>query len=392
MRAMRQAAVLGILLATSQPLRVGATPGGAPDLYVHPTLGSDSAPGTSSEPVRSPAAAVRLLPEVLMSSVTIHVAEGAYTATGIDDMPRGTLVLHRRMRPGVEVAFVGRDGSFRRPAAVGAVVFNWQGEPLVRMSEGRWRFERLQIGDGSARQRSGIEARDTGIARLKDIRIRTRSFSGAGIHAARGGRVELLGSIELNEHLHDTALDESFSGILATHYGSVAFRDDEGRLSVGNGQLSAAYYGIIELGCASAEITSWGEQSNVIAVNNSGRVDLHGTTTTLRAQREGNAVIGLEDDGHVLAEGARVIIRAPDLNGAVVLQKASTFFGGPIEIHGKPCRVSAMSGSVLLGSVKGDLEWASADTGAHVFLECQGSVREVREDCCGRVVVKTLGP
>ena len=64
-----------------------------------------------------------------------------------------------------------------------------------------------------------------------------------------------------------------------------------------NGSLSAGEYGLIGLGCETARITSWGRQSNCLAVNDSGRVDLHGTETTLCAKVAENTPIGPEHDG-----------------------------------------------------------------------------------------------
>ena len=68
--------------------------------------------------------------------------------------------------------------------------------------------------------------------------------------------MKLRGAIEINEHMHDATEEETFSGILATDHGVVAFdRKDSASLDIGNGTLSARYYGQIRLGCASARIT-----------------------------------------------------------------------------------------------------------------------------------------
>lgn len=157
---------------------------------------------------------------------------------------------------------------------------------------------------------------------LKDVTFRTRSNSDAGIYAHRGGKVTLLVRIRLNEHLHDEAPDESFCGIIATDHGSVRFGERAGAvLEIGNGSLSASYWGAIRLGCERATITSWGRQSNNLAVNNSGRIDLHDTETTLRAKVPENTPIGPEHDGHILAEGAHIIIDGTN-DCAISLQKA----------------------------------------------------------------------
>jgi hypothetical protein len=208
--------------------------------------------------------------------------------------------------------------------------------------------------------------------------VRTRSFSGPALHARRGGRIELAGAIDINEDLHDDrGEEESFAGIIAEDHGSVTFIEREGAsLSMGNGSLSASYYGTIELGCKWARITSWGRQSNNVAVNNSGRVDFHGTEATLVAQQPENTPIGLEHDGHVLAEGAHIVIEAKDGQNAIVLQKASTLFCNDVEIRGQPrYALVAYSGSVFVGGFVGDLGRVAATTGATVHVaKCTGEL------------------
>ena len=63
----------------------------------------------------------------------------------------------------------------------------------------------------------------------------------------------------------------------------------------------------------------------VVSIGNGGRIDLRNTVTTLRATDPKNTPIGLEDDGHVLAEDAHVVIEGPN-DAAIALQKASAFF------------------------------------------------------------------
>jgi hypothetical protein len=216
------------------------------------------------------------------------------------------------------------------------------------------------------------------VVQLRGVRIRTASQSAAGLHATRGGLAELYGEIGLNEDLHDdVGTGESFCGIVADYAGVVRFRQREkASLAVGNGSLSASYYGVIELGCAEARLTSWHEQANVIAVNNSGRVDLHSTRTTLAARNPRNTPIGLEDDGHVLAEGAAVTIRGFDNGNAIVLQKASALFCNDVTLEGAfRTPLSVMSGSTLLVGVVGDLGGGEVMTGGRIILEkCTGKL------------------
>jgi hypothetical protein len=146
-------------------------------------------------------------------------------------------------------------------------------------------------------------------------------------------------------------------------------------LEIGNGSLSASYYGVIRLGCKTARITSWSEQGNCLAINNSGRIDLHNSSIRLCARQKGNTPIGLEHDGHVLAEGAQVIIDGTN-NNAIVLQKASTLTCNDIQIRGT-CRntVEAMSGSMFVGRFLTDVSGVSASTGATINLEAvQGQI------------------
>src|SRR6185295_12432204 len=112
----------------------------------------------------------------------------------------------------------------------------------------------------------------------------------------------------------------------------------------------------------------------VIAVNNSGRIDFHSTKATLAARNPRNTPIGLEDDGHVLAEGAPITIKGYDNGNAIVCQKASTFFCNDVTLEGKfHTPLSAMSGSTLLIGVSGDLDGGEVLTGARIILEkCTG--------------------
>jgi hypothetical protein len=205
---------------------------------------------------------------------------------------------------------------------------------------------------------------------LKNVTFRTRSQSDAAIFAERGGLVLLRGAIRINDDMHQKAPDESFAGIIATDHGTVRFDGSEdASLDMGNGSLSASYYGCIGLGCKTARITSWGEQSNTLAINNGGRIDLRNTTTTLVAKKKRNTPIGLEHDGHILAEGARIIIDGEN-EMAIALQKASTLTCNDIELHGKFDKsLWASSGSMFVGRFRTDVNNIEADTSAQINVE-----------------------
>ena len=335
-------------------------------LYVDPARGSDESSGDQSHPLRSISAAVAKLPELLTQGASIQLRPGTYLSTGGKDMPADSLELMRRMRPGVVVRIVGE-----RSAQGELPVLAWEGgAAMAQVLEGEWWIENLQVGSGSLRQRRGVAVQGPAHLTLKNVTFRTRSLSDAAIYAHRGGKVSLRGAIKINEHLHAEARAETFAGILALDHGLVQFAEREGAsLDIGNGSLSASYYGVIELGCESARITSWGEQSNPLAVNDSGRIDLHSTATRLCAKQPRNTPIGLEDDGHILAEGAHIIIEGTN-HTAVVLQKASALACNDLELRGEFREaLSAMSGSMFVGRLLGKVMAVSATTGATVHLE-----------------------
>ncbi len=281
-------------------------------------------------------------------------------------MPSNTLELMRRMGPGVVVQILGTQDAKTPPA-----VLAWEGgRSMVDVTEGHWRLEDVQIGSGSIRQRRGVQVAGPGHLELKNVTFRTRSHSDAGIYAHRGGQVSLSGAIRMNEHLHETGGEETFCGIIADDHGLVRFEQREGAsLDIGNGSLATSYYGCIRLGCETARITSWGDQSNTLAINNSGRIDLHNTQVVLRARKRQNTPIGLEHDGHILGEGARVTIEGAN-DTAIALQKASTFTCNDIELKGEFGRcVWAASGSMFVGRFLTDLGGIEATTGAGIHVE-----------------------
>lgn len=366
---------------------VGALPGRAEaqiervreKLYVDPEHGHDEYPGSQGRPVRSISGAIAKLPDPLTQSVTIELAAGRYAAPGGRGMPDDALELMIRMRPGVTVGIIGQiDARGQRP------VLAWGGgRALVDVREGDWRLENVQIGTFSKRQRRGVMVAGPAHVTLENVTFRLRSLSDAGIYAHRGGAVSLRGAIKLNEHLHEQADQETFCGIIAADHGLVGFREREGAsLSIGNGSLSASYYGCIRLGCEHARITSWTEQSNNLAINNGGRIDLHNTTVTLCARQRRNTPIGLEHDGHILGEDAHVIIDS-DNSMAIALQKASTFTCNDIELRGNfDYCMWASSGSMFVGRFLTDVGRIEATTGANINIE------EIDGELFGPVIAK----
>jgi hypothetical protein len=353
-------------------------------IHVDGARGNDRNPGTRERPLKSISAAVALLPELLNRSVTIEVDGGSYSGTGGQDMADNCLELMRRMRPQVEVRIVGRPNrQGQRPTLA------WEGGPaMVDVREGNWWLENVQVGSGSKRQRRGVMVAGPAHITLNNVTFRTRSHSDAGIYAHRGGKVSLRGVIRLNEHLHDRADDETFAGIIATDHGLVRFQEREGAsLDIGNGSLSASYYGCIRLGCETARITSWGEQSNNLAINNGGRIDLHNTTTRLCAKQRRNTPIGLEHDGHILAEDAHIIIEGEN-EDAIALQKASTLTCNDIELRGLfRTTIWASSGSMFVGRFLTDVTRVHATTGASINIEAVAGqiIGPVSAEHCGVV-------
>ena len=358
-------------------------------LYVDAARGRDSASGAEIAPVKTIGAAIGRLGEKIDRNVTIHLAAGRYMTTGGKGRDAERLELSHAMGEGVRVTIQG----VSEPR--GRVILDWPSRSsrfMMVVTRGHWALENLQLGTRKPTQRHGISVQGPALLDVRNVRIRTRSLSGPGLHAHHGGRIHLYGTIELNEDLHGNRGEaESFCSIQAEFSGVVRFRQREGAsLSMGNGNLDVRTYGIVDLGCEWARITSWGEQSNTIAINDSGRVGLRNTTTTLCAQNPRNTPIGLEHDGHLMAEGARIIILGRANHGAIILQKASSFFCNDVEIQGEPRQaLLAMSGSVLLAGIVGDLGPVRATTGSQIIVEkCTGSIMgEISADKMGQVLL-----
>lgn len=375
----RRALAARILLVL---LVAACCPGATVDLYVDPERGSDQASGSQAAPVQTLGAAIRRIPLQTNKEHVIHLAGGVHPQSGAGN---GSLELNRQMHEGASVRITSDNGR---------ATLDWQspGRPMIDVVAGDWSLENVQIGNRRSDQRAGVRVAGPARLKLRDVRIRTASQSGAGLHATRGAMVELSGTIELNEDLHeDAGAGESFARIEADYGGVVRFTSHDGSsLSIGNGSLCASYYGVIELGCAGARITSWHDQANTIAVNNSGRVDFHGTPSVLAARNPRNTPIGLEHDGHVLAEGAPITIVGHGNGHAIVLQKASTLFCNDVRLEGDfRTPLSSMSGSTLLVGIDGDLGGGEVRTGATIILErCSGRLTrpiDVRSE--GRLVL-----
>ena len=354
-----------LLVAAAAPR--AATAADLPDvLHVDGKRGSDKASGTHRKPLRSLSAAIARIPDPLLESLTIELAPVDYDETGGRDMPDHCLHLMRRMAPGVVVTIRSASDSERAR-------WSWEGSrQLVVATEGAWHLQGIEVGSFTVRQRRGVEVVGPADVTLEDVRFRLRSQSGEAIFARDGGRVSLRGAIELNEHLHETADDETFTGILAVDHGVVEFDRREGAtLDIGNGTLSVRYYGQIRLGCESARITCH-TTSNNLAINSGGRIDLRATPVVLRATDPRNTPIGLEHDGHLLAEDAHVRIVGEN-HSAIALQKSSTFTCNDIDLVGTfGHALWASSGSMFTGRFLGDVTRLKASTGAQVLVEKVG--------------------
>lgn len=352
------------LLDDGQAATIRADRDDVPDtLFVDPSARATKQDGSERRPYRTLSEAIARLPDLLDRSVTIRLGPGQHATTGEEGMPEHTLHLMRRMAPDVRVTIEGpEDGP--------APVLAWgDGGTMLRVKEGSWRLRRVQIGTFRRTQRRGIEVTGPADVVLDSVTFRLRSLSDGAILATGGGRVGLRGAIDVNGHLHDEAEEETYSGILAYRHGIVEFEKREGAsLDMGNGSLSVRHYGIIRLGCASARITCW-TRSNNLTINNGGRIDVLNTPVTLVAKDRKNTPIGLEHDGHILAEDAKITIRGKN-DSAIALQKASTFTCNDIELGGEfRYAVWASSGSMFVGRFLTDVNRLRAKTGAQIHVE-----------------------
>ncbi len=377
------------------------TPGFAKNIHVDARRGNDQNPGTRQAPLRTIHEAVSRLPDKLDGPVgtMIYVYPGRYQQVDIEDRQHAVLELNRSMSVNqmVLIRGVGLDGHV--PAKLGEVIFDWQPESkpglsgfFIDVRNGNWRLENIQVGTRREGNRLGINVTGPGQVHLENISVRTSSKQGAGLMAQHNGQMYLYGFIGLNEDVKTGEnRDKTFASIRAEYGGLIKCRPKKGSsLVLGNGNLTVTYYGMIELGCETASISSWHYQANPIAANNSGRVDLHNTTTTLTAHNSRNTPIGLEHDGHVLAEGAHIIIEGKNNNNAIVLQKSSTLFCNDVEIRGNVKQdLMAYSDSTLLVGILGDLDGVRATTGATVIVEkCTGAIGgALRADSLGKVVL-----
>jgi hypothetical protein len=338
------------------------------ELYVDPINGNDKASGVLCAPVLTLQGALDKLPAQVNDDCTVYLVGGVYPQSGgqID-----LLELNRPMRENVIVRIVSQGAP---------VTLNWPapGKPMITVTQGHWSLENVQVGSRQKDQPEGIRVTGPAVLDLHTVRVHTGGKRSPGLRATRGGMINLYGTIELNEDLHeDCGTGDTFCRIEADYSGVVRFQERENAsLSIGNGSLCSGCYGVIELGCSTARITSWHYQANVIAVNNSGRVDFHSTKALLTARNPRNTPIGLEDDGHVLAEGAPITIQGCDNSNAIVLQKASAFFCNDVTLLGTfKSALLSMSGSTMLVGIIGDLNGGDVTTGARIILEkCTGNL------------------
>lgn len=224
------------------------------ETYVDPIRGSDTNPGSKTAPLQTVSAAIEKVPELVTAAITIHLAPGVYTTTGGKGMPTSVLILDRKMRRegdwriDISVHIVGEGKNFEGAAEPGEVVMDWGTGLQIQVENGVWNLQNIQIGNRSYKgsQQGIIASGSSALVHLRDVRIRTASQSGCGIGAVRGGEVQLHGSIELNEDLHDKAPENSFCGIRASYHGIVRWNDGSGVLSIGNGSLTTGYFGMID--------------------------------------------------------------------------------------------------------------------------------------------------
>lgn len=366
-------------------------------IYVDGKQGNDSATGKMMAPVKTVAGAIKRLPQVIKRDVVIHLAPGNYMDTGGKGRDGERLVLNLPMHEGKGVRIVGNTIRYDKAAPPGSVVLDWPAHSsrfMIVVTQGHWSLENIQVGTRQPDQGNGISVTGTALLELHNVRIHTRGGqNGKGLHAQYGGRINLYGNIELNEDLHEGGgKEDSHCRMTAEYFGTIRFKQSQGAsLSMGNGNLDARYYGVIEIRCEDARVTSWGYQSNPVAANNSGRVDFDGRTTVrICARNPKNTPIGLEQDGHMMAEGTHIIILGHGNHNAIHLQKASSFFCNDIEIQGNVRQaLIASTGSMLLAGIIGDLGSVRATTCANIFIEkCTGKlIGPFKADLAGQVVL-----
>lgn len=331
------------------------------ELHIDPARGDDRAPGSAERPLRSISAALARVPEPLERSMELHLAAGVHSTTGGVGMSEHSLALARTMRPGARVRIA--------PAKSGErVTFDWgNDDALIDARSGIWELERVTLGTYRAGQKRGIQSSSTAEVVATDIEFCLRSQSDAGLLARRGGRIVLNGAIRVNAQPPESG--DTYCGIHATDQGVIEFDQRSGSsLVLGNGSLVASYWGSIRLGCDRASITCR-TRSNCLSIGNSGRIDLRNTDTVLVATDPKNTPIGLEDDGHILAEDAHIKIQGKN-DSAIALQKSSTLFCNDLELSGTfEYALWASSSSNFTGSFLGDIGRIEARTAASVCLE-----------------------
>jgi hypothetical protein len=328
-------------------------------------------PGDARHPFDSISGALARIPEPVVGDWVVELAPGRYETTGGIEMPERSLQLCKRMRPEARIRLRTRAERERMDERA---VFAWRGERrTLHATEGRWVLEDLQVGTFDAGQVRGLYAQGGVEVTVRGLSFELRSRSDAALWAERGARIAISGAIRINDRdLGEEAPDDSYSGIVATDCGVVEVVDgSESSLVLGNGSLRASYWGSIRLGCPQARLTCH-TRSNVLSIGNSGRIDLRNTETLLLATDPRNTPIGLEHDGHVLAEDAVIRIRGKN-DSAIALQKASSLTCNDIWLEGEfATALWASSGSMFVGRFKTDVGRIQARTGAGIHIEAVG--------------------
>ena len=357
-------ALLTLPVLSPGPLAVGEDT----TLHVDPEEGRAKGPGDKRHPFDSISAALAAIAEPVVGDWVIELAPGRYDTTGGVDMPERSLQLAKPMRPEARIRL--RTKPERKDEGERAL-FAWKGERrTVHATEGRWVLEDLGVGSFDEGQVRGVYGQGPVEVTVRDVNFELRSRSDAALWAERGARIAISGAIRINDReLGDPVPKDSYSCILATDGGVVEVVDkSESSLVMGNGSLRTSYWGSIRLGCPEVRLTCHTD-GNVLSIGNSGRIDLRNSETTLHAVKSNNTPIGLEHDGHVLAEDAVIRIRGKN-DSAIALQKFSTLTCNDIYLEGEfRTALWASSGSMFVGRFKSDVGAIEAVTGASVNVE-----------------------
>jgi hypothetical protein len=349
-------------------------------IYVHPSDGKDSHNGLRpNAPKRSIQSALSSIPEgALRESYEILLAEGTYTGTGGEGIAAAQIYLERSMSEfgrDFQITIRGMRSDFSAPAAIGKVVLDFESSAaLIMVKGGRYSLQDIQIGNRSRYGQTQIGVCAIGFdseVTMRNVRIRTTSQSAGSIDAEDGAVINLAGTIEINEDLHkapDGSGDNTFSGISASYSAIIRTVERGTKISIGNGNFSVSYYGTVQVQDSEASITSW-TVSNCFAANNSGLIDISRSAVTLKKRERRNVLIGPEDDGHIIADGATISLANDEFENNIYLQKGSTLKGGIVRVTGRAKGIiHASSGSRMAATLEGVWESINVTTGARIML------------------------